>query len=180
MRWPHSLPRSLAQHGAILDLRSAVVALADITERQDGTAVVFDMDATEGTYCAAEWLHARFARVVVATPRDRIAEDMPLVSRQGFNTRFNQKRIAIATFVEIAGDSAWEEARVSLRNVYSGDLTTIDDVALVTYSTPRVPDIDLHAPLVARGYRVHLVGDAKLPRTVLAATAEGHALGMAL
>ncbi len=180
MTWPRSLPRSLQEDGAILDLRAAVTAMADVPGRQDGTAVVFDMDATEGTYCAAEWLHARFARVVVATPRDRIAEDMPLVSRQGFNARFNQKRILIAPFCEIAGDSAWEEARVSLRNVYSGELTVIDDVALVTYATPRAPDIALQAPLTARGYRVHLVGDAKLPRTVLAATAEGHALGMSL
>jgi hypothetical protein len=180
MTWPASLPRALVEDGAILDLRAAIAGLADLPGRQDGTAVVFDMDATEGTYCAAEWLHARFVKVLVVTPRDRIAEDMPLVARLGVGERFNRKRIEIVTFAELAGDSAWEEARVTLRNVFNGDRRDIADVALVTYATPRAPNIALKAPLAAKGLTVHVIGDAKLPRSVLAATSEGHALGNAL
>jgi len=180
MNWPASLPRSLRQDGAILDLRALVAALADVAGQQGGTAVVFDMDSTEGTYNAAEWLHARFDRVIIATPRDRVADDVPLVTRLGVARRLNQKRIRTLPFHEIAGDSAFEEGRVSLRNVYNGDRTVIDEVALVTYATPRTPNLALRAPLVALGVNVHLIGDARLPRTVLAATAEGHALGNAL
>ncbi len=180
LSWPTMLPRSLAEDGAIPDLRAAIGMLMDIDGRQDGTVVLFDMDATEGTYSAAEWLHARFERLIVVTPRDRIADDMPLVSRLGVVRRFNQKRIGIVPFHELTAESAWEDGRVTLRNVFSGDTTEIDSVALVTYSTPRVPSLELRMGLLALGLRVHLIGDAKLPRTALAATTEGHALGNTL
>jgi hypothetical protein len=180
LSWPTMLPTALAADGAIPDLRSAIGMLLDLPGRHDGTVVLFDMDATEGTYSAAEWLHARFDKVVVATPRDRIADDVPLVTRLGIARRFNQKRISIMPFHDIAGDSAWEEGRVMLRNVFNGGLTEVPNVALVTYSTPRVPTLDLRAGLLALGIPVHAIGDAKLPRTVLAATSEGHALGNAL
>ena len=69
---------------------------------------------------------------------------------------------------------------MSLRNVYNGDRTTIDDVALVTYATPRSPNVELQTSLATVGLTVHVIGDAHLPRTVLAATSEGHALGNSL
>ena len=180
MNWPSALPRSLQDDGAILDLRAVVAMLADIAGHQGGTAVVLDMDSTEGTYNATEWLQTRFDRVVLATPRDRFADDVPLVTRLGVNRRLNQQRIRLLPFHEIAGDSAFEDARVSLRNVYNGDRTTIDDVALVTYATPRSPNVELQTSLATVGLTVHVIGDARLPRTVLAATSEGHALGNTL
>ncbi len=177
MNWPESLPRTLADDGAILDLRAAVSALRELAEHQGGTAVLFDMDSTEGTYNAAEWLATKFDRVIITTPRDRVADDVPLVTRLGVARRLSQKRIQVYPLTEIAGDSAFEDGQVSLRNVYNGDRSTITDVALITYSTPRRPRLELLAPLSARSMRVHVIGDARLPRTVLAATSEGHALG---
>ena len=55
--------------------------------RQPGTAVLFDADHTEGAYAAAEALRARFERVVIVTPRDTIATDVQMVTRQGILRR---------------------------------------------------------------------------------------------
>ena len=46
--------------------RLPAVELLRHRARQPGTAVVFDMDHTEGTYAVAELLHALFDRVVIA------------------------------------------------------------------------------------------------------------------
>ena len=56
----------------------------------------------------------------------------------------------------------------------------LDDVAAVTYATPRVPDDQLRAALEAAGREVHLVGDCYAPRSVLAATRQGYEVGMAV
>ncbi len=180
MSWPESLPASLQDDGAILSLRELVPMLAGLGERQGGTAVIFDMDHTEGTYGAAEWLLRWFDSVVLATPRASIAHDVPLVTRLGIERRFNQKRIRVVPFVELDPASVWERGEVGLRNVYNGDVLTVPEVALVSYSTPRRPSLALWRPLRGHGLPVSRVGDSLIPRTVLAATAEGHALGNAL
>lgn len=180
MGWPDSLPKALQADGAILSLREIVPMLQGLEERQGGTAVLFDMDHTEGTYGAAEWLLRWFDSVVVATPRDSIAHDVPLVTRLGIQRRFNQKRIRIVPFVELDPGSRWEDGEVGLRNIYNADVETVEGVALVSYSTPRVPNVELWQPLRAQGVTVTRIGDSLIPRSVLAATSEGHALGNAL
>jgi hypothetical protein len=51
---------------------------------------------------------------------------------------------------------------------------------LISYSTPRVPDLALLAPLRALGLNVATIGDCRMPRGVAAATAEGYAAAMTL
>jgi hypothetical protein len=53
-------------------------------------------------------------------------------------------------------------------------------VAFFAYSTPRAPRSELLAPLRAAGIAVHVVGDCRVARSVMAATAEGHAAGNAI
>ena len=56
-------------------------------ENIDGTAVLWDQDHTLATYAAAELLAQRFARLVIVTPRERLASDVGLVTRQGIYRR---------------------------------------------------------------------------------------------
>jgi dimethylglycine catabolism A len=63
---------------------------------------------------------------------------------------------------------------------YDGDVRVIEDLALLTYATPRVPDDDLAAPLRAAGITVVAVGDIRAPQEMLFATASGHAAGEAV
>ena len=180
MLWPATLPSEWRADGAIPDLRSLVPDLLKLGAPQGGTAILFDMDHTEGTYGAAVLLRRLFDRVVLATPRERVAVDVPLVSSLGIHRRLSLLGIEILPLVELSPQSSLEDGVVRLANVHSGALTEIGSVALLTYSTPRAPDDALDAPLRAAGIEVHAVGDCRVPGSVLAATAEGHRLGHAL
>jgi len=177
---PPWLPPDVRDAGLVPDLRSAMSELLRHATRQSGTAVIFDMDHTEGTYAAAEMLHALFDRVVVITPRESIAQATALVTRQGILRRFHEKRIETIVLAELHWSASFDEGRLEYANVYNGDAGVISDVAFLAYSTPRVPEDTLAGPLRAAGIEVRLVGDCRSPRGLLAATAEGHAAGNAI
>ena len=99
---PDWLPDPVRAEGWVPDLRSAMPDVLRHAGRQSGTAVLFDTDHTEGTYAAAEALRARFDRVVLVTPRDTIATDVQMVTRQGILRRMAEQRIEIVTLVGAA------------------------------------------------------------------------------
>jgi len=177
---PRWLPEAWRGAAGVPDLRTAMAAVLGLRGRQRGTAVIADMDHTEGTYAAAECLHAIFERVVLITPRASIADDTALVTRQGILRRLTTKRVAVVTLAEPRLTEAFEDGRLEFENVYSGERGVVDDVAFLAYSTPRAPEEHLAAALTAAGVELRYVGDCAAPRNVLAATAEGHAVGNAL
>jgi 2,4-dienoyl-CoA reductase-like NADH-dependent reductase (Old Yellow Enzyme family) len=161
------------------DLRSAMRDVLVNPERRAGAAVIFDMDHTAGTYASAELLKTIYERVFVVTPRESIAQQTALVTRQGILRRFHEQRIVVIALAQ----PRWTEGsseKLEYANVYSGEVKVIEDVAFIAYSTPRVPQDTLAEPLRAAGIEVHLVGDCAQARGVLVATAEGHAAGNAL
>jgi 2,4-dienoyl-CoA reductase-like NADH-dependent reductase (Old Yellow Enzyme family) len=159
------------------DLRDAVNELAAVTKRQAGTAVLFDADHTEGVYAAAEFLKSLFDRVVIITPRDTIAMDMQLVTRQTVLRRMAEAGVdvvpsAVPLICDALGDGV-----VECENVYTGARCRFDDVALLTFASPRVAASGLRTALQGRGIGVTLVGDCLSPGELLAATASGHRAG---
>ncbi len=177
---PRWLPRDIHESGIVPDLRAAMAALVGRRSHQAGTAVIFDMDHTEGTYAAAELLRALYDRVVLITPREFVAYDTPLVTRQGIVRRLHERRIELVVLSEPRWSDSCEDGRLEYVNVYNGDRGAIEDMAFLAYSTPRAPDDALCSPLRAAGIEVRLIGDCAAPRAVLAATAEGHAAGNAV
>ena len=177
---PQWLPEDVRAAALVPDLRSALSALHGHTARQRGSAVIVDTDHTEGTYAAAELLHGKFERVFVITPRESIAQDVPLVTRQGIYRRLHEKRVRIVTCAEPRWSTHAEDGVLEYVDVYNGDVGTIEDVAFLAYSSPRAPEMSLAAPLRAARIDVRLVGDCFSPRGVLAATAEGHEAGNAI
>jgi hypothetical protein len=177
MIWPRCLPAELHEEGLVPDLRTAMAGIAHTTGRQPGAAVILDMDHTAGTYAAAEFLHARFERVVIITPRDTIASDTPLVTQQGILRRLHEKGIEIAALSEPRWSETLENGALEYVNVYTGKVSAVADVAFFAFATPRAPDDGLAEPLKAHGLTVHLIGDCLSPRALLAATAEGHRVG---
>lgn len=180
MLWPRGLPGSWREDGLLLDARTAARELHGLRTAQGGTAVLYDMDHTEGTYALAELLRRLFDHVVIVTTRDALAADVPLVSRLGINRRFARLGVSVVPFSELADSSDFENGRIAFRNIHTGEIGMIDGVVLVTYSTPRVQRDSLIAPLQELGIPVTGLGDAKVPRTLLAATAEGHDAGINL
>ncbi len=160
-----------------MDLRQAIVKLLTVGTRQPGVAVIFDMDHSDGTYAAVEWLHDVYDRAVVITPRDSIASETPLVVRQGILRRFNQKRIEVITLSEPLRTQRPDRGALQYANLYNNDACVIEDVGLVTWSTPRIPEIALCESLQQAQIEVRVIGDCKSARDVLAATSEGHWVG---
>ncbi|MDP6692466.1 MAG: NAD(P)-binding protein [Alphaproteobacteria bacterium] len=177
---PDWLPETVRAEGWVRDLRAALPGVMRLEARQAGTAVLFDADHTEATYAAAEALNARFARTVIVTPRDSIATDVPMVTRQGILRRMAEQRIEIITLCEPLWNDTCAEGRLDLVNVYTNEARLIEDLALLTYATPRLPNTALAAPLQAAGITVIPVGDARAPQEMLFATASGHAAGDAV
>lgn len=180
MTWPRSLPPSWQADGVVLDLRTAMQSLLEVTQPQGGTAVVFDMDHTEGTYAAAELLRRLFDRLVLVTPRDRIASDVPLVSALGIQRRMAEQHVEILPLSELSRESDLESGRIRCSNIHTGELTDLENVAIACYSTPRCPTDALVAPLRRAGILVEVIGDCFAPRSALSATGDGHRVGNAL
>ncbi|MGF6768324.1 hypothetical protein P3T18_000794 [Paraburkholderia sp. GAS199] len=178
---PSWVPDDYADAGLIPDINTAMAELLRHPSRQPGSAVLFDMDQGEGTYAAAELLATIFEHVVIVTPREAIAQEVALVTRQGFLRRLALARVKVLTLSEpVIGESFETQGRLEYRNVYNGDAGFIDDVAFLAYATPRVPDISLLGPLQQHGIPTRLVGDCRTGRGILAATADGHEAGNAV
>ncbi len=177
---PAWLPKDAIEAGLVQDLRDAVAGAAARRARQAGTAVIFDMDHTEGTYAAAEFFDGLFERVVIVTPRSSIADLASLVGRQGIERRLAHKGIDLVFLSEPRWSDGIEEGWLDCVNVYSGKRTRIDQVSMLTYASPRVAEDVLAAPLRTSVGDVRLVGDCRSPRDLLAATADGHAAGNAV
>ncbi len=177
MTWPRGFPIGWREDGVVTDLRACMAQLLKLTQPQSGTAVLFDMDATEGTYASAEYLQRLFDRVVIVTPRDRIAEDVPLVNRLGILRRFARAKIEVMTLANVDAQSTLEDGVLRVRNVYSGALEEIADVVLLTYSTPRAPDLAAIEAFASIAPEFHVIGDAYAPGSTMAATSQGHRLG---
>lgn len=181
MSWPLCLPPALQSEGLVPDLRQAMQALLGVKTRQAGTAVVLDMDRTDGTYSALERLRDLFGRVVVLTPHERIAEDTSLATRQRVQRRFHERGIEVVVLVEPQWTATVEATgTLQYRSVFGGDLKNIENLAFFAYATPRVPELSLLAPLQQAGMEVHAIGDCKVARGVMDATAEGYAVGLIL
>ncbi|MGG5809070.1 FAD-dependent oxidoreductase [Falsiroseomonas sp. CW058] len=163
--------------GTARDIRSACAALLADPGAGGPLAVLVDLDATPATYDAAELLAARFGRVVLATPREVIARDSPVIVAQGIHRRLTGLGVEVLTCREAV---ALRGGRLVLRHVLTGAEEAIADVTLLAWSGPRVPRDALAAPLRAAGIPVRAVGDALAPRLMLSAVREGQAAGEAI
>lgn len=178
---PDCLDTGKPEMAFIEDLRVTMQGLVGRRRPAQGTAVILDMDHTDGTYAAAERLRDLFEHVVILTPKDRIAEETSLVTRQRVLRRFHERGIEVRTLVLPHLSPRFEEqGHLDVRSIYGGEGQPVTDVALLTYASPRIPDDTLLAPLMAFGIPVHRVGDCRVARGVLEATADGYAVGMAI
>ena len=156
---------------------------AQALERNDVTAgrvVIVDQDHTELTYAAAELLATRFDAVTLLTSRERIAHDVSLINRQGIYQRLHDRGVALLCNVEPYSLDPLESAELDVRNVYSGAVTTVEDVVAITHASSRVPNDGLLAPLRNAGLDVRALGDCRAPRSLLATTREAYQIAKAL
>jgi 2,4-dienoyl-CoA reductase-like NADH-dependent reductase (Old Yellow Enzyme family) len=178
---PAWLPAEIRDENLVPSLPEALWDLTTRTDRQPGTAIIYDMDHTDGVYAAAEFLHARFDKVVLVTPRDGVAEDMWLVARQGIIRRLYEKHISVMRSSEPVWTQDFEQnAALACINLYNGEHSLIGDVAFLAYATPRAPRVSLLEPLRRQGIPVHRIGDCRVALDLLNATSDGHEMGHSL
>ncbi|WP_051242477.1 NAD(P)-binding protein [Stappia stellulata] len=175
---PDWIPPDIREEGLIPDLHRAMEDVLRHPGRQPGTAVIHDMDQSDGVYAAAEHLADIFDKVVLLTPCDTVASELWIVARQGILRRLSRKSIDVVTLVEPVWSDAIEDGHLEYEDVYSGLRKRVEDVALLTYASPKAPNDALVEPLRAAGIEVRRVGDCRSPGDLLSATADGHATGL--
>lgn len=180
MRPPSQLPAELVEDEWIVDLRVVTRQLLNHHRQEPGCVVIFDEDHTAGTYAAALHLRHIFQRVVLVTPRETVASKEALVVRQGIYRRINKAAIEIMPFHELGEQNELEIGRVALTNIYTGQQEQIDELALLTFATPRIPNDALRQSIVNAGIPVALVGDCFQPGSLMMATRQGHQVGESL
>jgi NADPH-dependent 2,4-dienoyl-CoA reductase/sulfur reductase-like enzyme len=148
-----------------------------LNDRSDGTAVLFDMDHSAATYAVADALADRYARLVLLTPRTQIARNVNYCSAIGIHRRLYQ---ADAEIVMAAEPVSFQYGVVTWRNVFTGRVREIANVALFLWATPRIANDALAQPLRRAGVDIRLVGDCVAPRNLLCAIHEGEAAAMAI
>ena len=178
---PDFLPDEYADPDIVPDVRAlAITLLAGPTGNEPGRMVVVDRDHTEMTYAVVELLAERFEHVTLVTPRERIAADVSLINRQGIYQRLYDAGVELITSAEPRDLDALDDAAIDVVNVWNGAVQRIDDVVGLTYATTRAPDTSLIAELTALGIDARAIGDAFAPRGVMAATRQGHDVGVEL
>lgn len=179
--WPLELPESLRELGWIPDLPTLCADLPRYGQRQKGTAVIWDLDPVEATYAVAERLAVLFEQVVVLTPREHIASDCSLVTRQSVLRRMHQAGVTVHALSQLVWDDGFEShGRLAYDSIYGGRRGEIQDVALLTYATPRQPNTELLQALQASGRPVYRVGDCLAAGETLTATAQGYGVGVSV
>jgi 2,4-dienoyl-CoA reductase-like NADH-dependent reductase (Old Yellow Enzyme family) len=158
-------------------LRAVAAALLADPARGGRLALVLDLDATPATYDAVELIAARYDRVVLATPREAIARDSPLLVAQGIHRRLAARGVEVLPCRDV---TRFAEGVATLRHVLTGVEETIAGIDLLACAGPRMPRDGLAAGLRAAGLPVRVVGDALAPRLMLSAVREGQAAADAI
>jgi hypothetical protein len=140
--------------------------------RAEGTAVLFDMDHSAATYAVADALAHRYQKLVLLTPRPQIARNVNYCSAIGIHRRLYQ---ADAEIIMAAEPVSCRDGVLRWRNVFTGRLREVHNVALFLWSTPRIVNEALAAPLRQAGIETRLVGDCLAPRNLICAIHEGEA-----
>lgn len=175
---PNWLPPEMFEAGLVSDLEQTVSEILRLSARQSGTAVIFDTDQGEGVYAAAQHLAGLFDRTVVITPTDSIATELWLLARQGILRRFSNAGIEVIPLSEPVWSNALDDGELEYRQIYTGRTGRIENLALLTFATPRVPQDCLAAPLKRAGIAVTRVGNCHSPQDLMFATEGGHRAGL--
>jgi 2,4-dienoyl-CoA reductase-like NADH-dependent reductase (Old Yellow Enzyme family) len=179
MSVPRCLPKSVLAEGLFTDIRQSLQAIHAIKSKQMGCAVLFDMDQTEGTYAAAFLLAKKFSKVILLTPREGVAQETPLVTRQKIQRTLFEQHIEVRYLCEPWFSPTFgEDGVLGSISVFGGQPSLIEDAVFFSWSSPRQPQDELAPGLLAAGLIVHKIGDCKVAGSVMQATSDGNAVAL--
>uniref|UniRef100_UPI0025CC2202 FAD-dependent oxidoreductase n=1 Tax=uncultured Aeromicrobium sp. TaxID=337820 RepID=UPI0025CC2202 len=140
------------------------------------TIVIIDREGGWATASAAETLARGGGAVHLVTDATAVLWKVTEYSRMTAIERLRELGVAIWTSSVVDAD----ERSLTIRSLLAPSRTTIPQVSEVVVIEPPAADDLLAEPLRNAGIEVHLIGDARAPRSLLEAMFEGHALGRAL
>ena len=179
MSVPRCLPQSVMSEGLFSNIRDSLQNLQAIKSKQSGCAVLFDMDQTEGTYAAAFLLAEKFSQLILITPREGVAQETPLVTRQKIQRTLFEKNIEVRYLSEPWFSPTFsEDAGMGSISVFGGNPSPIDNAVFFSWSSPRQPNTQLLSGLLEAGLVVHTIGDCRVAGPVMQATADGNAIAL--
>jgi hypothetical protein len=179
MSVPRCLPKSVLDEGLFMDIRQSLQTIHAIKSQQAGCAVLFDMDQTEGTYAAAFLLAKKFNKVILITPREGVAQETPLVTRQNIQRAIFENHIEVRYLCEPWFSPTFsQDGGLGSISVFGGEPYPIDDAVFFSWSSPRQPNDQLAPKLLDAGLIVHKIGDCKVAGPVMQATADGNAIAL--
>jgi hypothetical protein len=135
------------------------------------------MDHSAATYAVADALGQRYRRLVLLTPRTQLARNVNYCSAIGVHRRLYEANAEIVMAAEPVG---LRDGVLTCRNVFTGRTRDFEEVELFLWSTPRVVDDAIAAPLRAAGVDTRLAGDCVAPRNLFCAIHEGEAVALSL
>jgi 2,4-dienoyl-CoA reductase-like NADH-dependent reductase (Old Yellow Enzyme family) len=179
MSVPRCLPQTVMSEGLFSDIRHSLISIQAIKSMQTGSAVLFDMDQTEGTYAAAFLLAEKFSKVFLITPRDGVAQETPLVTRQKIQRTLFEKNIEVRYLSEPWFSPTFsDDAGIGSISVFGGSPSLIEDAVFFSWSSPRQPNSQLETKLLAAGILVHKIGDCRVAGPVMQATSDGNTIAL--
>ncbi|MFT5175043.1 MAG: 2,4-dienoyl-CoA reductase-like NADH-dependent reductase (Old Yellow Enzyme family) [Gammaproteobacteria bacterium] len=170
---------SIQRLPAAIDGTPQVISARDYAAQCDPSrgelAVLIDEDGSAAVYGVADRLAQHFRKVMIITSRPHIARAVNHCSAIGVYRRLYSAGVELRPARETAG---FAQGVLRLVNPYSGQEETIEGVDLLVYATPRVAQDALAAQFTQLA--VHLIGDCRSPRNLLAAIQGGYAISEAL
>ena len=166
------LPNGLKDSKKVISARGFV---RNADQYTGNTAVLIDEDYGAATYGVADLLAEKYKKVILLTSRPRLAGNVNHCSAIGVFKRLYSANIDIRPAQETIKFSS---DVLTVRNPFSKNISKINGVDLIVYSTPRisVDGISSKLPLID----THFIGDCRSPRNLLAAIQGGHALALEL
>ena len=140
-----------------------------------GAAVLFDQDHGPTVYGMADLMARQFESLVLVTPRPGIGQNVNYCSAIGVHRRLHQAGVEIVPSHDLID---FRDARVTLRNVFTGADKFLENINQVVFATPRLANDALADKF--GDIPVHAIGDCHSPRNLMAAIHGGHIVGAAL
>ena len=100
---PGWLPEDWFAQGLIPSLRDMAKQLTQGMGRAPGRAIIVDQDHTEMTYATALRMANYFDQMTLVTTRERFANDVSLINRQGILKRLFESHVELICHVEPEG-----------------------------------------------------------------------------
>lgn len=169
--------RSWAGAVPVVDVHEAVRRAVTGRLPRSGRAVVVDGEGTWAAASVAEHLARGGLRTEVVSPTPTLFARITTYTKANLLDRLGRLPVGLHLLEDVDEVSA---TSLVLRNVVTGDVRVLEDVALVVDVAPPRAQDELYRALQDRPVGLDVVGDANTPRTVLEAIYEGHRAGSSI